>query len=271
MSSVFVIGSTNVDTVLTVHRHPKVGETLTATGVSVRPGGKGANQAAACALAGGSTVFVTRVGDDPLADRYRRHLVARGVDDSQLGVVPGPTGQASIVVDDRGENTIIVVPGANAALDVSAVTALEDVVQAGDIVSLQLEVPVDVVRAALELARRRGAVGMLNPSPWREDIADLIDLADIVVVNEAEAAQLGLDDDRVVRTLGADGARWGDVRVSAPKIEAVDTTGAGDAFTGTLAASLAQGLDRAAALSAAVTAASEACLEPGAQRWAPGV
>jgi ribokinase len=127
------------------------------------------------------------------------------------------------------------------------------------------------VRAALELARRRGAVGMLNPSPWREDIADLIDLADIVVVNEAEAAQLGLDDDRVVRTLGADGARWGDVRVSAPKIEAVDTTGAGDAFTGTLAASLAQGLDRAAALSAAVTAASEACLEPGAQRWAPGV
>lgn len=268
MSHVFVIGSTNVDIVLGVERHPNVGETLTARGVQTVPGGKGANQAAAVALAGGDCVFVSHVGEDDNARRYIDHLAARGVDVSRMAAVPGPTGTAHIVVDARGENTIIVVPGANATLDVADVEALDGVVGPGDIISLQLEVPRAVVRAAVDLARRSGARSLFNPSPWSEDVADIVADADIIVVNEAESAQLGLTDDpRVVRTLGAAGAAWGDVRVSAPAIEAIDTTGAGDAFTGTLAAHLTRGASDAEALQAAVNAASEACLLPGAQRW----
>lgn len=268
MGTVYVIGSTNVDTVLTVERHPNVGETVTARDVRTMPGGKGANQAAAVALAGGSCVFVSRVGDDDNAERYRDHLRARGVDVSAVTTVSGPTGQATIVVDEDGENSIIVVPGANASLSVSDVEALRARMAPGDVVSVQLEVPRDVVRAALRLAREAGAIGIFNPSPFHDDIADLIDLADLIVVNEAEAAQLGIDDDRVVRTLGADGAVWGDARVSAPKVDAVDTAGAGDAFTGTLAASLSRGESHAQALREAVGAASRAVLRPGAQQWA---
>lgn len=269
MSNVFVIGSTNVDIVLSVERHPQVGETVNALGVKTVPGGKGANQAAAVALAGGDCVFVSHVGDDDNARRYIDHMAQRGVDVSRMAAVAGPTGTAHIVVDKRGENTIIVVPGANATLDVSDVEALEEVVQPGDIVSLQLEVPRDVVRAAIDMARRRGARSLFNPSPWSDDVADIVADADIIVVNEAESEQLGLTDDpRVVRTLGAAGAAWADVRVSAPKIEAVDTTGAGDAFTGTLAAMLSRGVSHEDALQAAVDAASAACLLPGAQRWA---
>ncbi len=268
MGTVFVIGSTNVDTVLTVDRHPDVGETITARGVSTMPGGKGANQAAAVALAGGTCVFVSHVGDDAGGERYREHLRMRGVDVASMTTVPGPTGQATIVVDAAGENSIIVVPGANDTLDVADVDALRGRLGRGDVVSVQLEVPVAVVAAALELARESGATGILNPSPFRADIGELVALADIVVVNEAEAAQLGLDDDRVVRTLGADGAAWGTVRVAAPRVEAVDTAGAGDSFTGTFAALLAGGADRAEALTGAVEAASRAVMQAGAQRWA---
>ncbi|WP_040167107.1 ribokinase [Microbacterium gorillae] len=266
--TVYVIGSTNIDTVLSVARHPRVGETLTATGIATFPGGKGANQAAAAAQSGARTVFVTRVGDDDGAARYREHLRRRGADLDRVGTAPGPTGQASIVVDAEGQNTIIVVPGANAFLGADAVADLDGVIGPGDVISLQLEVPLEVVRAALELARRSGATSLLNPSPWREDVLDLVAAADIVVVNEEEAAQLGEDDDRVVRTLGADGARWGDVTATAPRIHAVDTTGAGDAFTGSLAAALVLGASHAEALQSAVDAATAACLRPGAQQWA---
>ena len=269
MSTVFVIGSTNVDIVLTVERHPRVGETINALGVGTVPGGKGANQAAAVALAGGTAVFVSHVGEDDNARRYIDHMAQRGVDVSRMTAVAGPTGTAHIVVDARGENSIIIVPGANATLGVADVEALEGVVQPGDIVSLQLEVPRDVVRAAIALARRAGARSMFNPSPWSDDVADIVAAADIIVVNEAESEQLGLTDDpRVVRTLGSAGAAWGSARAVAPKIEAVDTTGAGDAFTGTLAAFLSRGASDAEALQAAVDAASAACLLPGAQRWA---
>ena len=268
MGTVYVIGSTNIDTVLTVERHPEVGETINATGVTVMPGGKGANQAAAAALAGARTVFVTSVGSDDGAERYLEHMRLRGIDTSHVARVDGPTGQATIVVNADGDNSIIVVPGANAALGTDAVAALESIVGEGDLISLQLEVPKDVVRAALQLARRSGARSMFNPSPWQDDIADLVDAADIIVVNEAEAAQLGLDDDRVIRTLGPDGASWGSARATAKPITPVDTAGAGDAFTGTLAANLVAGASRADALQAAVDAATEACLLPGAQRWA---
>lgn len=266
---VYVVGSLNVDTVLRVERHPRVGETVHATDAVTAPGGKGGNQAAAAARAGATTHIVGRIGSDAPGEAYKKHLEALGVDCSLLGVSPGPSGQATVVVDAKADNSIIVLEGANGEVTAADVTALAPLLRAGDVISTQYETPAEVVRLALEAARSAGAFSILNPSPW-QDRPELIALADLVVVNALEAEQLGRDaaDDGLCLTLGEGGARWGDVHVSAPRITPVDTTGAGDAFTGTLAAGIARGDDRRTALTAAVTAASEACLRSNAQQWA---
>ena len=266
---VFVVGSLNVDTVLRVKRHPRVGETVHAMDAATAPGGKGGNQAAAAARAGASTHIVGRIGSDAPGEAYTKHLEALGIDCSLLGVSPGPSGQATVVVDSEGENSIIVLEGANGELTVTDVDALATLLRPGDVISTQYESPAEVVRRALEAAKSAGAFSILNPSPW-QDHPDLVALADLVVVNALEAEQLGkgVPADGLCLTLGEGGARWGDVHVSAPHITPVDTTGAGDAFTGTLAAGIAHGDDRQTALTAAVAAASDACLQQNAQQWA---
>lgn len=266
MGRVVVLGSINVDLVTRVRAHPRPGETVPGTALQARPGGKGANQALAAARAGAPTRFVGRIGDDRLGSVYLEGLAERGVDVTGVRSCPGAsTGRAVVVVAEGGENTIVVSAGANGLVDASDVDRLD--LDRGDVLLLQLEVPTDVVSAAVDRAVAIGARVVLNPSPWRHLPSPQLSCADPVVVNEVEAAQLGSGLHHVCVTRGAAGARWGEVDLPAPSVSAVDTTGAGDAFAGALAAALSRGADRSEALAAAVAAGAEAVTWTGAQGW----
>lgn len=263
---VVVFGAINIDVVSRVEHLPRPGETVLARSTELRPGGKGGNAAAAAAAAGARTALVGAVGDD--GARYTRHLRAVGVDASVVAVRGDVlTGSASIVVDDSAENTIVVTEGANGAVSATQLDAVR--LTDADTLLLQFELRATEIERAAVHARDVGARLIVNPSPWRDDLRHVTAMADIVIVNELEAAALGdlVPKERICRTLGADGAQWGDLAVPAPRIDPVDTTGAGDAFAGALAAALTTGAAAEAALRAAVGAASAACLLPGAQRW----
>ncbi|MFW6773029.1 PfkB family carbohydrate kinase [Nocardioides sp. CPCC 205120] len=276
---VVVVGSVNVDRVHRLAALPAPGETVLARGMTLGPGGKGANQAAAARRAGADVALVGRVGADGEGAAYRARLDGLGVDTAHLVTDPdAPTGSATILVDEGGENSIVVVTGANGAVDGSDVAGAEAVLAAADVVLTQLEVPLDAVAALLDAVAPTRARLVVNASPvpddalGRERLAELLGRLgpdDVVVVNEVEAAQLGLaaDDPRTCTTLGAAGARWAGAVVPSPRVEPVDTTGAGDTFAGTLAAALARGADRAAALTTAVDAAARSTEWAGAQPW----
>jgi ribokinase len=270
MGVVCVVGSLNVDLVTRVAAHPGPGETVRGAGLDTLPGGKGANQALAAARAGARTLLCGRVGSDGVGAAYRNGLAERGVDCAGVRTVADTaSGHALIAVDERGENTIIVIPGANAALTADEVDRHADAVAGADVLLLQLEIPMPAVVRAASLARRAGVLTILNPSPWAVPPAALLAVTDVVVVNEHEAGRLPSDGvGSVCVTLGARGARWGELTVSAPDGDVVDTTGAGDSFTGALAAALAGGADHDTALRLATAAGTEACGWPGAQGWA---
>ena len=268
---VVVVGSLNVDVVATVERHPQSGETVLGSSLRRMPGGKGANQAVAAAAAGATVALVGCVGDDAGGTAYVDGLRARGVDVTGVRRVTGPTGTALVVVDHDGENTIVVIPAANAAVRVEEVQALD--LGQDDVVLLQLEIPLPVVAAAIRRASEAGARVVLNLAPFAELPGDLLDACDPVVANEYEASALAHRPRSLLVTLGPRGARWewpGDqVEVTAPHVEAVDTTGAGDVFAGTLAAALASGAAPRDAVTVAVAAAARSVTRPGAQGgWA---
>lgn len=237
-----VLGSINMDLVTTTGRRPEPGETVLGHGFTMVPGGKGANQAVAASRAGGQVMFLGAIGTDVFAPRLRTVLTESGVDTTGLRTVDGPSGIASIVVDDSGENTIIVVGGANTRMS-ELRTADRAAVAAADILLCQLEIPIPTIAAAIRHARAHGTTVMLNPSPARHLPDQLLADVDIAVVNAGEAAHLGAALDAVphlVVTLGADGARHrgpdgATTTVAGPAVEVVDTTGAGDTFTGALA------------------------------------
>jgi ribokinase len=286
---VTVVGSLNEDVLVTVDRLPGRGETVIGTSVRIAPGGKGANQAAAAGRLHRGVVLVGRVGDDPAGDRQRAALAALGVDVRLVHTTPGePTGSATIPVEaDGGENLIVVVPGANAALSPADVDVAE--VRDAAVLLLQLENPLDTVRAAAAAA---GGTVVLNPAPAQPLPAELVRLVDVLVPNEHELLRLtGADDgDRtpadlvglgrqldagaVVVTLGAGGALvvtgTGTASLQAPPpVSAVDTTGAGDCFCGALAGALARGEELAAAVRYAVAAAAASTTGPGARGALP--
>lgn len=259
-----MLGSSNIDLVVRVRRHPAPGETVLGGDPKTAFGGKGANQAIAAAAAGAHVRMVGAVGDDPEGRSYRDRFAAFGVDVDGLRAVPGPTGRALIVVADDGENTIVVSPGANAAVGRADLEALDP--RPGDVVLLQLEVSLDVVAEAARRARSAGARVVLNVAPVARLPDEVLDLADPVVANESEAARLTAAPRDLLVTRGAAGSRWGDVTVAAePVAEVVDSTGAGDTYCGVLAASLAAGADRVTAMRAATAAAARAVGWPGAQ------
>lgn len=270
---VLVLGSLNVDLTTRVARHPSPGETVSGSGLSRRAGGKGANQAVAAAAAGARVAMAGAVGADEAGTAYRERLRTKGIDvDAVTITADQPTGHALIVVDQAGENTIVVVPGANATL--TGVPAAVDTLGPGDVLLAVLEVPLDVVADAARAAHARGARVVLNLAPYADLPADVIALADPVVVNEHEARQLaaaGLDAGSLVITAGAAGARWGELQVPGHRVDVVDTTGAGDAFCGALAAALAgrgdetRGAGRQRALAAGVAAGARAVGHHGAQ------
>ena len=270
--TVVVVGSLNVDQVVTVDRHPAPGETLVATSFALLPGGKGANQAVAAARRGAPTVMVGSVGRDGAAQVATSLLSDSGVDVTHVRAVDVPTGLATVTVDRTGENTIVVVPGANASTGAEAVLAASDTVASAAVVVLQGEVPADGIAAAATAATGRV---LLNLAPVVPVGRQVVLAADPLVVNEHEAAlvlaqlvpgsavptdeaalvgalrSLGIRS--VVVTLGARGALVSDgehddavdrpvvVAVPSPRVTAVDSSGAGDAFVGALAAGLAAG------------------------------
>ncbi|MFE6970378.1 ribokinase [Isoptericola sp. NPDC057653] len=288
---VVVVGSANVDLVVDVPRHPGGGETILGGDLRRSPGGKGANQAAGAARAGGAdTSFVGAVGRDDAADLLLASLRRAGVRTDLVWRLDVATGTALITVSPDGENAIVVAPGANSRLAVERPQA--ERIAAADVVLAQLEVPLDVVLAAAR-ERRAGVPLVLNAAPSRALPDALWDAVDVLVVNEHEAADLAGDLEAdavadpealgaallrrvpaVVITLGGAGslvARRGTppVRVPAHRVEAVDTTGAGDVFCGVLAAGIARGEDLAAAARLAAAAGALAVTRRGAQDAVP--
>ena len=271
MGRVMVLGSLNVDLVTRVERHPRPGETLLGEGLEQLAGGKGANQAMAAAAAGADVVMVGCVGGDAGGAAYVNRLRRAGIDVSRVRVVEGEaSGHALIAVDDRGENTIVVIPGANAALGDEEVDAV-DVLVTGDVLLLQLEVPLPVVCAAARRAASRGARVVVNTAPYAALPHDVVALADPVVANEHEMvalAESGAVPGSLLVTFGANGASWDGETVPAHEVapdDVADTTGAGDAFCGALAAALAARADRADALDRALAAGAAAVRHAGAQ------
>jgi len=272
MGRVVVVGSLNIDLVTRVGRHPEPGETVMGAGLQRWAGGKGANQAVAAASAGASVVMVGCVGSDEAGSAYVARLMAAGIDVTAIRVAAElPTGHALIVVDDAGENSIVVVAGANAAVIVEDLAVFESV-GSGDVVLLQLEVPVEVVTVAARRASARGARVILNLSPYAALPPDVVAIADPLVVNEHEALLLAdseLLPASLVVTFGAAGATWDGDQLTGPVVEGsevLDTTGAGDAFCGALGAALAGGAGRSEALQAALVAGADAVRHHGAQR-----
>lgn len=267
MPKVIVVGSVNVDTVLMVDQHARVGETIFANRLVIQPGGKGANQAVAAAKAGAETYLIGLTGNDNDGARYRQHLQNCDVNTDYLGTIDGYTGSAYIVVDKHGENSIIVDPGANAEVGEDQVEAVKSLVEPGDYVTSMNEIPTPAIVGAMRVAKEAGATVVFNPSPWEPDMHRLVDMCDIIVANEFESQQLGSENRSIAMTFGARGALWDGVFAPAPKVDAYDSTGAGDVFTGTLCAMLAQGASKEDALTVAVHRASHSVTHQGAQLW----
>ena len=260
---VHVAGSMNMDVVATTSRHPQPGETIHGSRLDFFPGGKGANQAVAAARAGATTRMIARLGKDAFGPPLRTFLFDTGIDLSSVVDLDASTGTALIVVDEFGENTIVVVPGANAELSPTDVRSIE--FGRGDILVSQYEVPLDTIEAFFAAGKAAGAVTILNPAPALATPASLLAKVDVLVVNENELGYFaGVDinpnaeanelielarkirtatDQAIVMTLGARGALAliGDqtVRVQGWRVSALDTTGAGDCFVGNIAARLA--------------------------------
>ncbi|MFM2086937.1 MAG: ribokinase [Pseudomonadota bacterium] len=294
---IVVIGSINMDLVLRVPRMPLPGETLTGGAFRTIPGGKGANQAVACARlsgkleAGGQQVaMIGCVGDDAFGATLRAALRSDGIIDSHISTLPGvASGIASILVDDNGQNSIVIAGGANDLLSPAHIDAAQDLIAQADIVVLQLETPIATVEHAIKLARSLGKTVVLNPAPATQVPAGLLELVDYLIPNEIEAAMLtGVDSsdasvlaralqkqgsDNVIITLGAKGVHaalyGGDVDFPAEAVKAVDTTAAGDTFIGGFVAGLASGMDEAEAIAQGQRAAAWSVTKPGAQTSIP--
>jgi ribokinase len=285
-----VVGSVNVDLFVLVDALPGPGETVLGRGTRRAIGGKGANQAVALARLGAATELVGAIGDDADGRAAVAELAAAGVYHEGLRRIPGePTGLATITVDARGENTIVVTAGANEACTPAAVREEERRIEQSDILVAQLEIPIDSVLEAFGIVDRGRTLRVLNAAPARPVPDGLFRLTDVLVVNEAEAATLsevrhdpeeaafGLVErgpNVVVVTLGKEGSlaveNTGDVhRAPAFPVTPVDTTGAGDAFVACFALLLASGADVAQSLRAANVAAARSTLVPGAQSGLP--
>ncbi len=267
-----VLGSVNMDLVVRTGHLPVPGETTAGTDFVTMPGGKGANQAIAAARAGGQVAFIGAVGSDDHGERLAQGLRAAAVSTDRLRRVPGPSGVAVITVDDAAENTIVVVPGANAHVMLTEPDA--DLIAGAGMLLTQLELPLETVLAGAKVAAAARVPVLLNPSPVTPLMPELLGLVTLLVLNEGEAGALGATAiagiPHVVTTLGAAGARYAGpagaaCEVSAPRVVAVDTTGAGDAFTGALAVAWANGTAPAEAVRVACAAGARATTFHGAR------
>jgi ribokinase len=290
---VIVVGSVNVDQVITLDQMPAAGETVTGGRYEQHHGGKGGNQAVAAARLGATVIFIGAVGDDAMGRDAREALAGEGIDLSRLTVLDGePTGVALILVDRAGENRIAVAGGANMALDsVQVRDALKRLaLTKEDVVLVGHEIRTGATHEALRLGHIAGATTILNPAPAGGLERPTLDLADIITPNQVELVMLagekgkagrlakrllGADpgDRAVLVSLGREGAllvrRGGTTALPASSVDAIDTVGAGDALNGALAAGLAAGLDVETAARRAVAAAELAVTKAGARDGMP--
>jgi ribokinase len=294
VSDVFVLGSINRDFVLKVERRSNPGETVTDAKLSLHDGGKGANQSAAASRIGASVTFLGCVGDDALGGPLVASLSEKGVDVSLVKTTgDAATGSAFITVTPDGENAITVAPGANRSLTPDDVEAAADEIRGSRVLVAQMEIPLETVERAVGIAASGGTRVLLNLAPSREVPPSVLRELDPLVVNEHEAAfllgkkvegdaggakeaaggLLALGPKSAVVTVGASGAAFAEERATghapAPDVEAVDTTGAGDAFVGALAARLSKGDSLSEAVSYAVRAGALAVTKEGAQGGCP--
>jgi ribokinase len=285
-----------MDLVAISPRIPVVGETIIGTSYFTEPGGKGANQAYAAARLGGEVAMLGQIGDDEFGQEMRKNLEQAGCDASGLGVEPGASGVALIFVDEKGQNSIIVVPGANNALTPQHVSNAGPLLASAKIVLLQLENPTPTVLAAAQAARKAGASVILDPAPAPSTPlpSELFKSVDILTPNETEAAilagmppgnlepaqavaigfkLLGMGARTAIMKLGSQGCvivkNGSSLLIPAPKVKAVDTTAAGDVFNAGLSVALSEGLDLPAACQFANFAAALSVTRLGAQAAVP--
>jgi ribokinase len=286
MTHIAVLGSTNMDLVAYVEKAPRRGETVTGREFRTIPGGKGANQAIAAARAGATVSMIGAVGNDGFGTRLRSTLEHSGVTTDHLRTVEGPTGTAHIVVDDEGGNAIVVIPGANGTVD-RLVPGDEGLIASADALLLQLEIPLAAVLAGAQTARAHGVRTILTPAPVQPMPPELLAATDLLVPNEHEAATLtGRADPfaagaalldtvpRVVITLGEAGSLYltrdaEPLVVPAPRVTAIDSTGAGDTFVGTLAVALGEERPIREAMAWAAAAAALSVQREGASASMP--
>ena len=295
MGRVFVAGSINMDVVATADRHPRIGETVAGNAVLYFPGGKGANQAVAAVKLGAPTTLIGRLGKDAFGDQLKAFLAAQGIDLSFLQETAEADTGTAIITTANADNTIVVIPGANAHVTAADVEA--PALARGDIAVSQFEIPLAAISAFFERARAAGATTILNPAPAIEAKRELLDLVDILILNESELGFLSkteLDDtddharfieatrslqtnaDKIICvTMGKRGllALVNDEPLIIPgrSVRAVDTTGAGDCFVGAVAAQLARGNPIRDALDYASSAASICVQRMGAAPSMPTV
>ncbi|MCI7304924.1 MAG: ribokinase [Trueperella sp.] len=308
MSAIVVVGSINADLMVTVERHPAPGETVPGTGGTISPGGKGANQALAAALMGGDVALIGAVGEDDNAHLALRYLKEAGVNLEHVATRGDVTGLAVVAVDARGENNIIVIPGANGEVDSAILADAADIIENAEVVVLQGEIPVETIAEAARMTKGQLVVNLAPVVPVAPEV---LLKADPLVVNEYEGelalellreagiaegtdgaganaadttadtagfvalakALLAAGVPSVVMTIGAGGAviatAEGTVTVPSPEVKVVDTTGAGDAFVGALATCLAAGDSLEDAARFAVRMGAAACTKAGAQSSYP--
>lgn len=293
MNELLVIGSLNMDMVIRVHTTPRAGETILGELQAYLPGGKGANQAYAAGRAGGKVAMLGKIGQDAFGTRLKEELVSAGVDVSALTACERPTGQAVINVTDAGENSIVVLPGANGACDVDFIRAHEALIADSEVVLLQMEIPHEAVFEAIRLAHAHGRKVLLNPAPAPERLPEaVLPLIDVLLPNETELERLSGLPVRdtasaraaaealmskgvgcVLATLGSRGALYcaADETIESPAfhVTAVDTTAAGDTFCACFALGMARGWPVRQALLYSNASSALSVTKPGAQPSIP--
>jgi ribokinase len=277
VAKIVVVGSLNMDVVAVAPRIPVAGETIIGSKCFTSPGGKGANQAYAAAKLAGSVAMVGRVGEDEFGRQMRENLASVGCAIDAVKAVPGASGVALIAVAESGENCIVVVPGANHALGPADIS---DVFDGCAVALLQLETPMETVIAAARSAKQRKACVILDPAPAPSAglPRELLESVDILTPNETEAALLadsldGQSPRTIILKLGERGCelRCGGKSICIPavRVNAVDTTAAGDVFNAALAVALSEGAELETACRFAVKAAAVSVTRLGAQSSAP--
>lgn len=276
MVKIVVLGSFNMDLITYIEQIPELGETVTDGTLHTLHGGKGSNQAVAAARLGADVTMIACVGDDQFAQEAYALWASEGINTDYVRQAENiATGTASIFVDAQGENIIAVASGANRKIQEDDVSKAEALIAEADILMAQLEISLDVIEYAFEIAKKYETKILLNPAPVRDGIDKLLDLADIITPNEGEAQALGeLPADKIiVTTLGSKGAKWqfkGEQEiVSAFEVEAIDTVGGGDAFNAGLAIALAEGKSLANAVKFANAVGGLAVTKRGATASMP--